>query len=279
MSTATTTLPALRTPAAQKLIPHIDQMMQAFPDPSKHTQARFRQIAIALANSTDLAKLDPTSVVMAIYGCAKLGLVPDPVLGHVYIVPFKGKATVIPGYRGLIELARRSSAVGAVHTGIVYQGEKFERWVDENGPHIKHVPTDTIGDRDIQGVYCIADLGDRGKQIEYMSAAEIRRISTGSPVWKAHPEEMCRKTVVRRASKYWPLSPELASAVRWDEQAEAGEKQTIETPQGVTIADPQSPTEGQSDPLMDDVQEMPGDEIGADEAAAISAQEREESRR
>ena len=102
---------------------------------------RFYEISINLVrSSTDLSKCTPASISMAIYGCARLGLMPDPALGHVYVVPFGEIATVIPGYMGFMELARRSSKIGAIHTELVRKDDDFRYWVDEHGPHLTHEP-------------------------------------------------------------------------------------------------------------------------------------------
>ena len=66
-------------------------------------------------------KCDVASLVGAIGQCAQMGLEPNTILGHAYLVPFNTKrkdasgverwvnsVQVIIGYKGLIDLARRS---------------------------------------------------------------------------------------------------------------------------------------------------------------------------
>jgi hypothetical protein len=61
--------------------------------------------------------------------------------------------------------------------------------------------------------------------VELMPMREIDAIRQRSPTgnsdispWKSDYDEMAKKTVVRRASKYWPLSAELASALAMEDE-------------------------------------------------------------
>src|SRR5260370_41583592 len=87
----------------------------------KHLNAeRLLKVATIAATTTPaLAKCDVPSLVSAIGQCAQMGLEPNTVLGHAYLVPFNVKrkgngvdrwvnsVKVIIGYRGLIDCAWR----------------------------------------------------------------------------------------------------------------------------------------------------------------------------
>lgn len=217
-------MPVAKTGAAKSIVERAEHFAGVMPQTDRHAKQRFLQVAIAVANDRELlAKASVDSVVLAIYGAARLGLVPDKALGHVHIVPYKRVATLVIGYQGHLELARRSGELGSVYTGVVREGEEYRFWVDENGPHIVHTPNDDT-EAKITHAYCIARV--RGEpMIERMTIAEIEKRNTGSPVWRNWYTEQVRKTVLRRASKLWPLSPEMALAVRLDELAEANKSQ------------------------------------------------------
>jgi recombination protein RecT len=226
--------------------------------PALIDKQRFMEIAVGLVRSNpDIQACHPNSIAMAIYGVARLGLMPDPALGHVYVVPYKNRATVMPGYRGLIELARRSGAVTSVHTNIVHENDEFDLWVDEDGPHLKHRPYHVMGQSQPgkpTHVYCVAAMNNGNRQVEVMQWADIQKIKNSAQtgmVWNKHESEMARKTVVRRASKYWPLSPELGRAVQFDEEAERGALQSI----SVQLDDEAHPPAGDAgaDTLLDEV--------------------------
>ena len=90
------------------------QIAMALP---KHLNAdRIVRVAMTSVQRTpELLKCDPISLVAAVIQSSQLGLEPDGILGHAYLIPFnntkKGRMEVqfIPGYKGLIDLAIRDS--------------------------------------------------------------------------------------------------------------------------------------------------------------------------
>ncbi len=157
--------------------------------------------------------------------CAQMGLEPNTVLGHAYLVPFfnnkKGRkdAQVIIGYKGLIDLARRSGQVTSIAAHAVRKGDLFEfqYGLEEK---LRHIPAE--GDRgDITHFYAVAHMKDGGHAFEVMTKAQVEKIragTKGNKVWADHFEEMGRKTVIRRLAKYLPLSVEFATGMAQDGQ-------------------------------------------------------------
>jgi recombination protein RecT len=205
--------------------------------PRQVDPTRFTAFALAILRSTELRDCTEKSKLLALSDCAKMGLFPDRNLGHVYLIPFNNKSivngktewhkevTVIAGYQGMIELARRSGFITTIHTGLVCEGDEFSYWTDEEGPHLRHVPTDDPDDEKIEKVYCVATLAAGGRQIEVMTIAQVEKVRQSSKTkdkgpWKTDYPMMVRKTVVRRARKYWPQSPELARLGALDDVAD-----------------------------------------------------------
>ena len=96
------------------------------------------------------------------------------------------------------------------------------------------------------GAYCIWTLKNGEKQFEVMDRDQIIGIRDRSSAktkegkivgpWATDEEEMWRKTVVRRASKYMPRSLEgLANAVAVDNLHEAGRDVEIDNGQVIEI--------------------------------------------
>ena len=94
---------------------------------------------IAATTTPALAKCDVPSLVGAIGQCAQMGLEPNTVLGHAYLVPFNTKrkdangnerwvnsVQVIIGYKGLIDLARRSGQIVSIAAHEVCEHDQFE---------------------------------------------------------------------------------------------------------------------------------------------------------
>jgi recombinational DNA repair protein RecT len=171
-------------------------------------------------------------LVAAVIQSSQLGLEPDGILGHAYLVPFRNtkknrmEVQFIPGYKGLIDLARRSGQVNRISAHVVYDNEPFvmEYGTKEVLEH-KPLPPSTRGNR--KGVYAVAVLNDGSAHFEWLWDEEIEAVKRQSKAasfgpWKTHEDEMVRKTAIRRLVKYLPLSVELAKAAAIDELADAG---------------------------------------------------------
>src|ERR1700690_3025545 len=70
---------------------------------------RLCRIALTTIRQTPkLLDCDPLSLIKCVVQCAAIGLEPDPLLGRAYLVPFGRECQLLIGYRGMIDLARRS---------------------------------------------------------------------------------------------------------------------------------------------------------------------------
>lgn len=202
--------------------------------PSHLTPDRLMRIAMTEVRKTPaLGKCNVQSFMGAIMQLAQLGIEPGAALGHAYLLPFgNGKASdglancqLIIGYRGMIDLARRSGQIMSINARVVYANDSFryQYGLDET---IEHVPAD--GDRgDMTHVYAVAKLKDGGVQFEVMSKADVLKVKQSSKAgsngpWVSHFDEMAKKTVIRRLFKYLPVSIEMTRAVVLDEKAETG---------------------------------------------------------
>lgn len=197
--------------------------------PSHVSPERLYQMWVSTINQTPkLAECTPYSLLSCIMKCSALGMEPSAVdgLGRAYILPFFNKksgrmeATFILGYKGIIDLARRSGQIASIETGAIYNGENVRYWIDDDGKHLEHEPSlDGAHDlRDFRGAYCRVAFTNGGKMVEYMSRAEIEAIKKRSKSanygpWVTDYEAMARKTVLRRAAPYMPMSVEAHEAI------------------------------------------------------------------
>lgn len=207
--------------------------------PKTLTADRLTRIVLTECRKTpELRKCNPQSFFGAVLQCAQLGLEPGSALGHCYLLPYgNGKARdgrpncqLIIGYRGMIDLARRSGQIVSINAYCVHQEDEF---VYELGlhPDIKHRPSAKANRGPVTYVYAVAQLQGGGVQFEVMSRAEIEAVRSQSKAgtrgpWVTHWEEMARKTVVRRLFKYLPVSTEALRAVEVDEKSDRGEAVT-----------------------------------------------------
>jgi recombination protein RecT len=199
-----------------------------------------RMVKIALRCLRTTPKLmDCTleSLFGAVITCAQLGLEPNTPQGHIYLIPFENKRArkfevqVIIGYKGLVDLARRSGEIESISTRAVFENDDFEidYGTDEG---IRYRPRLNGEQGEVIGFYAVAKMKGGGTQFEFMSRSAVEAIRDGSQGYQSakrfpkdgvikHPwvqnfEEMGRKTTIRRIAKYLPSSIELAGALALD---------------------------------------------------------------
>ena len=227
----TTLLGVVRSPSFQK------QMALAMP--KSMTPDRLTRIVMTECRKTPaLMKCAPESFYGAVLQCAALGLEPGSALGHCYLLPFgNGKdksgrpnAQLIIGYRGMIDLARRSGQIVSLQAWTVHAQDTFNYQLGLN-PDIEHIPASVADRGPVTHVYAVAKLKGGGVQFEVMSRAEIEKVRASSKAgnsgpWSSHWDEMAKKTVIRRLFKYLPVSIEAVRAVEIDEKTDRGEATT-----------------------------------------------------
>lgn len=190
-----------------------------------------RLAMVSMWQTPKLALCTPESILGAVLQAAQLGLEPDGLLGHAYIIPYKMKkggyiAQLQIGYKGMISIANRSAKIKKVIARVAYENDSFEVFLgcDDN---IKHIPEMTKERGKAIAVYAIAYFDDGGYSFDVLSIVDVENARNSSQqkdgeAWKFHWPEMARKTAVRRLFKYLPISIEMTSAVAIDELGAIG---------------------------------------------------------
>ncbi|AET91060.1 RecT protein [Burkholderia sp. YI23] len=213
---------------------------------------RMLKIALgALRTTPKLMECTVESLMGAVVQCSQLGLEPNTPLGHAYLIPFEKKkkqggqwvtdkveTQIVIGYKGLIDLARRSGQVVSIAAHAVHERDAFDYsyGLDEK---LEHKPAMTNRGHVI-AFYAVAKLVGGGHAFEVMSAEQVNEIRDASQnfkfardkektVWGQHYEEMGRKTVLRRLFKYLPVSIELATATAIDDVGARNGSQALDT--------------------------------------------------
>ena len=203
--------------------------------PKHVTPDRMMQVALTAFTSTPaLHNCYVPSVIGAVVQSASMGLEPNTVLGHAYLLPFKNTkknrmdCQLIIGYRGLIDLARRSGEIVSINAHAVYSQDEFsyEYGLEE---HLRHIPSEEDNPGELTHVYAIAHLKGGGHVFEVMTKKQVDKVRAMSKTgkfgpWADHYEAMARKTVIRRLAKYLPMSVQMAQAVDIDERAERNDQ-------------------------------------------------------
>jgi len=214
------------------------QLQMALP---KHVDINrmIRICVTTLQRNPDLLRCTQESVLGCLFQCAQLGLEPDGLLGHAYLIPFNDRkndrtiCTLIVGYKGLLKLARQSNEIASVSARVVHEKDVFEY---EFGleDKLRHVPALDDDPGELTYAYAIFRYKGGGYHFDVMSRAEIEAIkkrsrSGNNGPWVTDFAEMAKKTVLRRASKMAPASIEdLARAIALDSQGESGSAPALE---------------------------------------------------
>jgi recombination protein RecT len=240
-----------------------------------------RVVVTSVQRNPDLLECVPITLVGAVFQAAQLGLVPDGVMGQAYLVPFRNKkkggrkeVQFIPGYRGLITLARRSGEISTVGSEAVHEKDAFAYELGLS-PMVKLTPSDDPNPGPLKYVYAFARLKDGGYQLVVMNRRQVEAIrarsqsaSGGTSPWNTDEEWMWKKTALKQLCKLLPASIELQRAVALDERAEIG------LPQDLGLVAPVDMDGAANElPTPEDVPALPSPEPPEDDTTAAVMRE------
>jgi len=105
-------------------------------------------------------------------------------LGRRICIPYGNQVQFIPGYRGLIDLARRSGEVSNIIAKEVRSKDEFEIIWHQSPPFIHKQATS--GDRgEVIGFWALANFTNGGFHWDYMTLAEVHAIRDNSQGYQA----------------------------------------------------------------------------------------------
>lgn len=198
-----------------------------------NARSLIQQALLTVSMSSALQRCDKLSVVQSVMQAASLGLMVGGPTGEAALVPYKGKCKLLPMVRGLVALAQRSRTVVSIPAWPVYKGDHFRvrlgtELVLEHEPDLMRRgadPKDAAAD--VTCVYAIVVTPSGFRDPHYMTRDEVEAIravskSPNEGPWVDWWIEMALKTVVKRATKRYDLSPEFRAAVELDNRFETG---------------------------------------------------------
>ena len=178
------------------------------------------QILTANDYVTKLAMGDRQSVVNAVTNIAAIGISLNPAKRQAYLVPRKGKICLDISYIGLIDLAVASGSIKWAQADLVYASDAFTlNGFDKPPTHSYNPFSKERGE--VVGAYVVVKTHEGDYLTDCMSKEEIDAIKNRSESvkagksspWDTDYGEMAKKTVVKRAYKYWPKSDRLDEAI------------------------------------------------------------------
>lgn len=187
------------------------------------TWQKEQQFAIQAFQKNDylekVARANPISAQNAIINVAAIGITLNPAAKLAYLVPRDGAVCLDVSYMGLLHLAQVSGAIQWGQCKLVRSGDTYESNGLDRAPTHKY---NAFGDRgEVVGGYCTVKTQQGDYLTEEMSVSEINAIMERSQgfksgkksPWRTDWEEMARKTIVKRGSKYWPRCERLDTAI------------------------------------------------------------------
>lgn len=207
---------------------------------------RMMRIALtAFRKNPKLAKCDPMSVLAAVVQASQMGL-EIGMMGEAFLVPFKEECQLIPGYVGLMKLARQSGQVADIYAHEVHENDTFalrlglaRELIHEPLTRPGGFPAPAAARGAVMGFYAVCVFKDGTNTFVAISVEDVCRTRDESNGYKAAKtwgkdtpwdtdfEEMGKKTAIRALCKLIPKSSELSSALAMDSAADAGVSQNI----------------------------------------------------
>lgn len=199
------------------------------------TWAKESQFAIQAFQKNDklaeAALKNQASAQNAIINVAAIGITLNPASKLAYLVPRKGEVCLDISYMGLLHLAQATKAIIWGQCKLVHEKDVYESNGLELPPTHKY---NAFGERGaVIGGYCTVKTAEGDYLTEEMTLEDIKAVEATSKAsngpWKTFWEEMARKTIVKRASKYWPRRERLDQAIEYI-NTDAGEGNDFQAP-------------------------------------------------
>jgi len=187
--------------------------------PNNISAERMSRIALtSYRQNPDLARCDPANVFACIIQAAQLGLELDG-RGHAFLIAYKQNCTLVPGWKGLLDLSTRSGRC-SVSTGVIYDGDIVDYKLGTNQV-LNIMPQGEYREEKITHAFSIGRVkGQEGNVIEMWPIAKLKLHrdkfnKQGKKHYSfKHWEMYIRKVTLLQALKYLPSSADLNLATQ-----------------------------------------------------------------
>lgn len=206
-----------KTTAIERVSEYLDKTRDRFASVigEKNAGAYISSVMIVVKESKQLQECALDSIYVTALRAATLKLSVDPATGQAYVVPFKGRATLVVGYKGLYDMAVRTGKYRYINVGPIYEGME----VEENPITGFHTitRTGTLNKQKIIGWIGAFEMNPSRGQVTgfgktiYMTVEEIhahakeysKSYSDPRSPWQTETHKMERKTVLRLLIRRW----------------------------------------------------------------------------
>lgn len=230
----------------EKFKPELARVLPRYVNPDRVV----RIATTSLRRNPALFGCSQSSLFECIIQLATLNLEPDTPLQHAHLIPYSKNCTLQLGYRGLLELVKRTGKVSHVEARAVFEGDDFS-YAFGLDPVLLHTPRGNTDPKEITHAYCVVVFNTGMKKFDVMTIDELARIekTTRGNVWKEHRAEMVKKTVIKRCLKTEQMSAELTTAITLDDALDANLPQKFDVTWQAVEDGTQEPIEVEAIPV------------------------------
>ncbi len=222
-------------PNVQTLRAQIEKRLDSFAEalPTRITPQQFKATLIRAAMSDpNLLMADRVSFFEAALAAAIDGLMPDKKEGAMVVYntnigtkqkpEWIKKVQWLPMIRGIFTKVYNTGLVKSATVGIVYGGDQFRTWTDDDGEHLLYEATDNQDRSTVRRYFAQVVMKAGGCFVEEMWPQDIEKVKATSKTASSGPwvdwyEEMAKKTVFKRLAKRLPISRELEPVMSRDD--------------------------------------------------------------
>ena len=208
---------------------------------NEHAEGYIYSVIVAVSASPALQNCTPQSIMRSAARAASLGLSCDPALGQAYLVPYKNDATLIPGWRGIRDMAYRTGQIAKINVGFIAEGQE---WVEDQLTGEAHIEGLPKNNKPI-GYFAYMKTFSGREHSLYMTNEEIdahkekyaQGYDRSKSAWRTDWHKMAMKTVLSQMLKQWaPLDP--TGTVVANLEYASGAIDEMPEPEEVTIINP-----------------------------------------
>jgi recombination protein RecT len=225
--------------------------------PKHMTSDRMVRVALTALNKTPkLLDCKPASVLTALMTCSACGIEPDGRNAH--LIPYGDTCQLILDYKGLVTLAKRNGVKG-IRAERVCTNDVFSFSVVDGVPKLHHEINFRTARGDAYAYYATA-ITDGELDVEVMTMDEVvaikkRSRASSSGPWITDFNEMAKKTVLRRMSKRWDITPELRDVLDADADSVREERDITPEPDRPKLFKAQKPEPVESEVPTQELEE------------------------
>lgn len=186
---------------------------------------RFARVCLTQTQTMPaLARCDPTSIGSCLLQIAEMGLEPGR---DAYLIPRGDVCTLIVRWEGYVRAARASGEIKRIWAETVHEGDEYEITGGSEVPSIRHRWRLDQERGPIIGAYACAEWRDGVIETlvvgrDYLD--RVRACSQSGAAWKNWPDQMSKRSVMKRLCKGLPLgrSDQLQAVASIDHDDDEG---------------------------------------------------------